>query len=166
MKNILAIIFIILLFSFNSHGQKGNYKSLKQMQWLAGYWKGTYNGAPFYEAWIYVHDSLMVNLGIEIKNADTIVKENGYTRLQNGNIIHGGSDATWQLTELTDSKMVFENSTLKYANKIIWSHSANDHWLTDIHNPSGLIKYDLERVPWLKTAVDNFINRSKRAGKN
>ena len=78
------------------------------MDWLAGHWKGMYNGGPFYESWIKVNDSVMVNLAIEIKNADTLVKENGFIRLQGGNIIHGGTDASWQLTELTDSKMIFE----------------------------------------------------------
>ena len=166
MRNTFISLFVVLFMSLITHGQKNNKQSLKQMEWLAGYWKGMYNGAPFYEAWIKVHDSLMVNLAIEIKNTDTVVKENGFIRLQRGTIIHGGPDVTWRLTELTDSKMIFENDTLKYANKIIWSHSANDHWLTEIHNPGRVINYDLERVPWLKGAVDNFINRAKRSGRN
>ena len=166
MRNTFMSLFVVLFMSIITHGQKNNHPSLKQMEWMAGYWKGMYNGAPFYEAWIYVHDSLMVNFSIEIKNTDTVVKENGLIRLQRGIIMHGGADANWRLTELTGSKMVFENDTLKYANKIIWSHSANDHWLTEIHNPRRVINYDLERVPWLKVTVDNFIKRAKRSGRN
>jgi hypothetical protein len=56
--------------------------------------------------------------------------------------------------------MIFVNDTLKYANRIIWSHSANDHWLTEIHNPAGIIHYDLERVAWLNNAVNKFIKKN------
>lgn len=129
------------------------------MKWLAGHWKGMYNGAPFYESWVWAHDSLMVNLAIEIKGGDTTIKENGFIRLKNGKITHVGTDATWQLAKLSDTEMIFVNDTLKFANRITWSHSANDHWLTEIHNPKGIIHYDLERVPWLNNAVNRFINK-------
>ena len=162
MKNILLTCFLLAATSIDSFGQKNNYQSLKQMDWLAGYWQGTYQGGPFYEAWIKVNDSLFVNLGIEIKNNDTLVKENGFIRLQNGNITHGGGKDTWQLAELTDTKMVFENGALNYANKITWSHSTNDHWLTEIHNPKSIINYELVRIAWLKQVVDDFIRKAKR----
>lgn len=162
MKKINTILFCLLVFGFVSSAQQNKYSSLKQMKWLAGHWKGMYKGAPFYESWIMVNDSLMVNLSIEIKNKDTLVKENGFTRLQkNGTIIHGGTNASWQLTKLNDTEMIFENDTLKFANRIIWSHSPNDHWITVIHNPSGVINYDLERVPWLDKVVSRFINKKK-----
>ena len=157
MKNILIILSCFLFLATNA--QKSNYRSLKQIQWLGGNWKGMYNGAPFYEAWVIVNDSLMVNLAIEIKNNDTVVKENGFIRIKNGDIIHGGTNATWLLTKLNDREMVFENDTLKFANKIIWSHSANDHWLAEIHNPRGIINYDLERVAGLNKAVNRFIKK-------
>jgi hypothetical protein len=163
MRNIITILGFLIIFHTSLPAQKSEYNSLKQMRWLTGHWKGMYNGAPFYESWIWVNDSLMVNLSIEINEKDTIVKENGFNRLRQGKIIHGSTNAVWQLTELTDSKMVFANDTLKYANRIIWSHSANDHWLTEIHNPGGrVINYDLERVPWLERFVVNFINKNKK----
>lgn len=159
MKSIIVILFAFLAFSYVSCAQKTKYRSLKQIQWLSGNWKGMYNGAPFYEAWVSVNDSLMVNLSIEIKNNDTVVKEHGFIRIKNGAIIHGGTNATWELTKLSDKEMVFENDTLKFATKIIWSHAANDHWLAEIHNPRGVINYDLERVAWLDKAVNRFIKR-------
>lgn len=159
MKNIIVIPVAFLAFSFISSAQKPKYRSLKQIQWLAGNWKGMYYGAPFYEAWVSVNDSLMVNLSIEIKNNDTVVKEHGFIRIKNGNIIHGSTNATWALTKLNDTEMVFENDTLKFANKITWSHSANDHWLVEIHNPRGIINYDLERVAWLNKTVNRFIKK-------
>ena len=166
MRNILLLFSCLLLFYFNSFPQKNKYTSLKQMEWLTGNWQGLYNNAPFYEAWIKVHDSLMINLSIEIKDKDTLVKEHGFIRLQNGDISHGGIDATWQLTKLNDTLMVFENDTLKFANRIAWSHSSGDHWLTEIQNPRGVIHYNLIRVPWLNEVVNNFINRAKKTQGN
>ena len=81
MKKINTILFCLLVVGFVSSAQQNKYRSLKQMKWLAGHWKGMYKGAPFYESWIMVNDSLMVNLSIEIKNKDTLVKENGFTLL-------------------------------------------------------------------------------------
>jgi hypothetical protein len=160
MRKTIITLACLQLFVLASRGQYSNYSSLKQMKWMAGNWKGMYNGAPFYEAWIYVNDSIMVNLSIEIKNNDTLVKEQGFIRARNGKIIHGGSNATWQLSKLNDTEMIFVNDTLKYASRIIWSHSKDDHWLTEIHNPGGkVINYDLVRVPWLDKAVNKFINR-------
>jgi len=161
MKKIITILCCFLLPGFMSHAQTKHYGPIKQMNWLAGSWKGMYQGAPFYESWILVNDSLLVNLSIEIKNNDTLVKEHGFIRLQNGNIIHGSPNAIWELTKLSDTEMIFENDTLKFANRIIWSHSPNDHWITVIHNPSGIINYDLERVPWLDEAVKRFIRKLK-----
>ena len=161
MRKKITVLGCLLFFGFMSFTQTNKYTSLKQMKWLAGSWKGMYKGSPFYESWIMVNDSFLVNLSIEIKNNDTLVKENGFTRLQNGNIIHSGTDATWQLSKLSDTEMIFENDTLKFANRIIWSHSPNDHWITVIHNPSGVINYDLERVPWLDKVVDKFIRKAK-----
>ena len=156
------VITLVCLFPFHlaSFSQYNNYSSLKQMKWMSGNWKGMFNGAPFYEAWIYVNDTLMVNLSIEIKNNDTLVKEQGFISSRKGKIIHGGTNATCQLSKLNDTEMIFVNDTLKYANRIIWSHSKDDHWLTEIHNPGGkVINYDLVRVPWLAKAVNKFINR-------
>ena len=136
--------------------------SVKDIAWLEGNWKGTYNNAPFYEAWRKATDSVMVNFTIEIKGNDTIVKENGAIRLMKLNRDFIGRDASWKLESLSGDKIVLKNDTLKYANRIIWSHSPNDHWLTEIHNPKGVIHYDLERVPWLEEVVNRFIRKAGR----
>jgi hypothetical protein len=133
--------------------------SAKDITWLEGSWKGMYNNAPFYEAWRKVTDSVMVNFTIEIKGTDTIVKENGAIRLMKQNRGFVGRDASWELESLSADKIVLKNDTLKYANRIIWSHASNDHWLTEIHNPKSIIRYDLERVPWLEDVVNRFIRR-------
>jgi hypothetical protein len=137
--------------------------SVKDIEWLQGSWMGQYNNAPFYEAWRKFTDSVMVNFTIQIKGTDTIVKENGAIRLMKQKPGFAGMDASWELESLSGDKIVLKNDTLKYANRIIWSHSPNDHWLTEIHNPGGRIfKYDLERVPWLEEVVNRFIRKAGR----
>jgi hypothetical protein len=136
--------------------------SMKDVEWLQGNWKGTYNNAPFYEAWRKVTDSVMVNLTIEIKGTDTVVKENGALLLMKQNPGFKGLDASWKIESLSGEKIVLKNDTLKYANRIVWSHSADDHWLAEIQNPGGTIKYELERVPWLEEVVNRFIRKAGR----
>jgi hypothetical protein len=136
--------------------------SAKDLAWLEGSWKGMYNNAPFYEAWRKATYSVLVNFTIEIKGTDTVVKENGAIRLMKRFQDFAGRDASWSIDMLTSDKIVLRNDTLQYANRIIWSHSTADHWLTEIHNPKGIIRYDLERVPWLEDVVNRFI---RNAGK-
>jgi hypothetical protein len=131
--------------------------SIKQIEWLQGSWKGMYKNAPFYEAWRKATDSVMVNFLIEIKGTDTIVKENGAILLMKQKRGYSSTNASWQLESLSDDKIVLKNDTLKYANRIIWSHSSNDHWLTEIRSPTGTIYYDLERVTWPEEYVNRFI---------
>ena len=68
-----------------------------------------------------------------------------------------GGDGQWKLIDVTDTSIVLGNDTLKYANKITWSRSRDDHWLAVIENPKNVIRYDLVRVGWLDKYVDGFI---------
>lgn len=154
-KNIMIICFLFM-YSTCCLAQG----PVKDVEWLQGSWKGTYNNAPFYEAWRKVTDSVMVNFTIEIKGTDTVVKENGALLLKKQNLGFKGLDASWELESLSGDKIMLKNDTLKYANRIIWSHSPNDHWLAEIHNPGGIIKYDLERVFWLEEVVNRFIRKA------
>lgn len=158
MKKYILFICLVSL-SFTCCMAQG---SVKDIAWLEGNWKGMYNNAPFYEAWRKVSDSVMVNFTIEIKGTDTLVKENGAIRLMKKNRGFVGTDASWEIESLSGDKVVLKNDTLKYANRIIWSHASNDHWLVEIHNPKGIIKYDLQRIAWLDEPVNRFIRKARR----
>lgn len=148
----------LLVLSLNACAQQaGSSNAVAKMGWLAGTWQGTYQGKPFYESWKKKNDSTLVNLVIEITQRDTIIKEHGAIMSGSKGTVYIGADAQWKLTDLTDTSIVLSNDTLKYANKITWSHSKDDHWLAVIQNPKNVIKYDLVRVDWLDKYVDNFI---------
>ncbi len=157
-----SILLLLLPFAaVSASAQEARYASLQPMQWLSGSWSGTYKDAPFYEAWRSAGDSLLINFSIGIKGVDTVVKENSAVRLmKDGSIrmMDSGNDA-WMLTRLTVDELVLENDTLKYANKITWSHAKNGHWLTVIQNPGGTVKYDMTRAPWLDAVIDRYVAR-------
>lgn len=154
----IGIISILLL-----EAQKiSPHVSAKDLSWLNGGWVGQYNNAPFYEGWRTVNDSILVNFTIEIKGSDTIVKENGALRLMQNRLDFVSKDATWKIDALSSKEIILRNDTIKYANRITWSHSSTDHWLTEIQNPSGVIRYDLVRVAWIDTVIDRYV---RSAGK-
>lgn len=152
-------LFLLSLACVSAKAQQPRHADLKPMQWLLGSWSGMYHDAPFYEAWRSASDSLLINFSIEIKGADTVVKENSAIRLMHDGTVKmmGSKNDVWMLIRLTDGELVLENDTLKYANRIIWSHAKNDHWLTVIHNPGGTLTYDMTRVPWLNAVVDRYV---------
>ena len=157
---ILFIIISAFIISDTAHSQSRN--EITRMQWLVGSWQGTYKSQPFYEAWRMHNDSMLINFSIDVSATDTIVKESGVIKYFD--VTSGGreikfktADGEWPLVSLTDSTIIFGNEKLKYANLIRWSHSNNDHWLTGIKNPGLDLNYDMKRIPWLDTFIDQYV---------
>ncbi|MBD0350532.1 MAG: hypothetical protein ICV65_05180, partial [Flavisolibacter sp.] len=57
------------------------------------------------------------------------------------------------------NEMVFENDTLHFSNRIIWLHTADDHWFTILQHPGSTVDYDMIRVLQLEAAVDRYIRK-------
>lgn len=161
MKTALPFLLLIAVISCKQPPQAPP-ANLQQLNWMVGDWVGTYNGAPFFESWRMVNDSLMLNFSIEVSPVDTVLKENGYIKLTPEGLIHGGENYTWKMDKLTDDEVVFVNPNIPYATRISWRHDANDHWITDIENPKGRIGYDLTRVDWLAPIVDGYMLASDK----
>jgi pimeloyl-ACP methyl ester carboxylesterase len=128
------------------------------MDWLIGSWQGTYNARPFYEAWHKLNDSTLLNFTIEIKNGDTLIQENGIIRVGRNESYYRSRDGQWSVLEANDTGMLLSNDTLKVANRILWSHTKNDHWFTEIKNQQNTVTYDLTRVKWLNQRVGDYIS--------
>lgn len=166
MKIKLLLLCHLIVFSLNACAQKATSSNpVSKMGWIVGSWQGTYKDKPFYESWKKKNDSVLVNLTIEVTKTDTVIKENGVMMAGGKGTVYLGSTAQWKLTAVTDTSIVLSNDTLKYANKITWWHSKDDHWLTVIENPKDVIKYDLVRVAWLDKYVDNFMAKMTKSGK-
>lgn len=166
MKTKLLLLCYVSVFGLTACAQKATSSNpISKMGWIVGSWQGTYKGQPFYESWKKKNDSVLVNLTIEVTKTDTIIKEHGVMMTGSKGTVYLGSTSQWKLTEVTDTSIVLSNDTLKYANKITWWHSKNDHWLTVIENPNGVIEYDLVRVEWLDRYVDRFIAKMTGSGR-
>ena len=158
----MKILFLFIIITLCScSATKIHSTPVDKMQWLIGSWQGTYNSKPFYEAWRKLNDSALINFTIEIKDGDTIVKENGVIRKEGTEMVYKGS-ATWRLLSFTDTSMLFGNDTLRYANRISWTHTKDDHWLTVIKNPTNTITYDIVRINWPEYAIDNYMRTAGR----
>jgi len=161
MKSLL-ILLSFFLFSCDLHHHQSetppdHRSDFKKMQWLVGSWKGMYEGAPFYEGWRKINDTLLMNYAIEIKDGDTTVSAGSPVNVHDGKIHLGLKDSTtWEMSSLKDDEIIFKNDTLKYSNVITWSHSKDDHWLTTLKHPKSTVNFDMIKVPELDRWVDSF----------
>lgn len=161
-----VFLFLCLAAAFSAGAQRSSYTSLKELRWLTGSWAGMANGKPFYEAWRMVNDSLLINFAIEVKGSDTLVTESASIRLSGGQIrMYGDKGASWNGLRLTGNKIVLANDTLRYANRIEWSHSKSDHWMTLIQNPGGQLTYDMVRAPAFDAAVNRYATAAESQGR-
>ena len=160
MKTKLLLSSLVLVVGLIACAQKANSPNpIDKMGWIVGSWQGTYKGQPFYESWKKKNDSTLVNFAIEVNGSDTAIKELGVMLATSKGMLYLGTNSQWKLTDVTNTSIVLSNDTLKYANKITWSHSKEDHWLAVIQNPKNVIEYDLVRVEWVDRYVDSFIRR-------
>jgi hypothetical protein len=138
----------------------------RSLDWLQGTWKGSTGTKNFYEAWRWANDSTLVNFSIEIKDADTLVRETDALVLRSGRIMLGRPPAQWQATRLQKNELVLKNDTLRYSNTIIWGHTPDNHWLTVLEHPGSTVFYDLTKEAVLDRVVDKWVNRHTRQQKN
>jgi hypothetical protein len=157
MKTVLTLAILIISSAANS--QSTSREKFDQMQWLVGSWKGMAGNDAFYEAWRRVNDSVYVNFSIEFKNGDTVVREGSPIHIMKGEIFLGVPPTYWKLTKLKVDEIKFENDTLKFSNKILWQHTKDDHWFTELKHPKTTVTYDLIRMPELDGVVDRFIQK-------
>jgi hypothetical protein len=152
------LFFILLTCQKKSLSQIKQQDVIEKAKWLVGSWKGTYNKGPFYEAW-RIHNNVLVNFTIEIKNGDTSVIEQTAIRANENKIVFG-KKGDWLLKRITGNEIVLENDTAKYSNRIIFLHLDNDHWFTVLENPGSTIYYDMEKIPALDAVVDRFLRKN------
>ena len=157
------MVAIVILLTM--HAQSGYcVKEIQQLKWLTGSWKGMNGDKPFYEAWRLVNDSVLINLEIEIKNGDTIIKEsNGLLLIEQG-IYLGQKPTQWKATRITPNEIVLKNDSLPYSNTIIWLHTKDDHWFAILEHPKSTIYYDLIRQPAIDRKVEEWIGKMRGSG--
>jgi hypothetical protein len=162
MRNLLTLIALIASLPAWCQGAAPAPQSLGQAGWLQGSWKGMTKTGPFYEAWRVINDSTLLNLAIEIKGGDTLIKESATLSLRQGSIWLGGEPARWKASRVVAGEIVLRNDTLRFSNTIIWMHTPEDHWITILEHPHSTVFYDMSRDAALDRKVEAWIRERAR----
>ena len=166
MKNMKKFLFITIVsvIAYSASGQitPTDNKSHHPLKWLEGSWKGKSKDKPFYEAWKFFNDSVLINFEISINNGDTIVRESNAIILKHDHKYYGNKTIQWKISRLTSNELVLKNDSLPYSNTIIWLHTDQDHWLAILENPTSTIYYDLVRDTAIDRKVDEWIREKRK----
>ena len=162
-NNMKKLFYTLILFaSLKASGQSFSTTDIQKLKWLEGSWKGMANDKPFYEAWRFFNDSVLVNFAIEIQNGDTIIKESSALILSGGQVSLGQPPTQWKASRITQNEIVLKNDTLKFSNVIIWLHTKEDHWFTVLEHPRSTVYYDMVRDAALNRKVDAWLADKKK----
>lgn len=159
--SILIIASTIALLTF-AQKKSTDIKGRNPIQWLEGSWKGMSGDKPFYEAWKFFNDSVIVNFEITINNDDTVIRKSGAIILKQNQKYFGNNSIQWKISRITANEIVLKNDSLPYSNTIIWLHTKEDHWFTILENPGTTVYYDLVRDPALDRKVVEWIRLNRK----
>ncbi|MGZ5190074.1 MAG: hypothetical protein ACXWCZ_03585 [Flavisolibacter sp.] len=163
MKQLLLYIIVsFIAFSISGQNNPSDTNDLHPLKWLQGSWKGMSNDKPFYEAWRFFNDSVLVNFEITVNNGDTVIRESNAIILKHNLKYYGNQTIQWKITRITANELVLKNDSLPYSNTIIWLHTKDDHWFAILENPASTIYYDLVKDPVIDRKVDEWIRANKR----
>ncbi len=160
MKTRLTILLLVLTFYVQAQNSIDS-NQISKLTWLTGSWKGMYNGKPFYESWRKFSDKVLVNFSIDIKDKDTVVKEETAIVFTGSKTIFG-KKGEWVLKRVMSNEMMFECDTCKFSNRIIFLRTNDDHWFTILQHPKSTMYYDMVRIKELDAIVDKFISDAKK----
>lgn len=120
---------VLLLSGTVAHGQK---PTLADLAWLAGSWTGTARGIEMEEHWTAPKGNSMVGLHRDVGKGRTLVFEFLRIEQQGDQIVYlsmpnGRSPATpFPLKEVSGTRVVFENPTHDFPQRIIYWKDGND----------------------------------------
>jgi len=131
---------------------------IQRAMWLIGEWENNFDGGKMFESWILEGDSLMTGLSYTIDNGDTVQYETVQLRQRGIDLFYiptvndqnEGEPVEFKLTIFTDSKLVFENPTHDFPQKISYINYSGDSLLAEIsgiyEEEPAAIKFPLKRI--------------------
>jgi pimeloyl-ACP methyl ester carboxylesterase len=124
-----------------------------KMDWLIGTWKGETNGFPFYENWVKLSDTEFDNANYTICNGDTVRGGHSKIEIRNGFIAYTSGNLTWNLKELTDSMLVFENQ--ERGERFTFTRTEEGEWKADLKYRRNQVQYLLQRTESLSALLQD-----------
>ena len=116
----------------------------KKMEWLIGTWKGQVDGHPFYENWTKTSETTLENINFSICNGDTVVEGRSKIEVRNNKIAYTSNNLIWELKDLTDNQVVFENS--RFGETFTFTKKENGEWNAHLKYPNSKVEYTLSRT--------------------
>jgi dienelactone hydrolase len=147
----MKIIFTSLLLTtwlLSSCQTQGQPSDFKKMEWLIGTWKGQVNGHPFYENWTKTSETTFENINFSICNGDSVVGGRSKIEVRNNKIAYTSDNLIWELKDLTDNQVIFENSRL--GQTFTFTKKENGDWNANLKYPSSRIEYTLSKTKSIK----------------
>lgn len=155
MKQIFQLLFLVLTL-FGSCQTKVSKSDFKKMEWLLGTWKGETNGQPFYESWSKVNDTEFENFNFSICNGDTIRGGHSKIEIRNAAIVYTSDDLAWNMKELNDSIVVFENA--RHGETFTFSKTSKGEWKVNLKYPQSETEYLLSETVSVSELLKNKPN--------
>lgn len=99
--------------------------SIEQLSWLAGCWEGAVGEPHIDEQWMTPRGGLMLGMGRTVKGGLATQFEQMRIREQEGTLVFtskpsGQDEASFAAIEVTSSRVVFENKTHDFPQRIIY----------------------------------------------
>ncbi|HZI54686.1 MAG TPA: alpha/beta fold hydrolase [Chitinophagaceae bacterium] len=114
------------------------------MEWLVGTWQGFADGQPFYEHWEKVNDKEYNNINFSLCTGDTVIDSRSKIEIKNKKIVYSSGQNIWELKEIDDAKMIFENDQNKET--FTFSKTAGGEWNAVLKSPQATLNYTLRRT--------------------
>ncbi len=141
-KRTLNAMAVILAMFFVSCGTKETKKEMliDKAQWLLGEWSNTSPEGTVVEKWAKQNDSTYLGNAFFVVEGDTVSSEIVTLEQKGAELFYvptledqnDGNPVTFKLSEITDTKMVFENPTHDFPQKITYSKVDAENIMAEI----------------------------------
>jgi dienelactone hydrolase len=144
MKHAFLLVFLVSAF-LGSCQTKRTAVDFQKMDWLVGTWKGVSDGQVFYEQWRKASDTEFDNVNYSICGGDTIRGGSARIVMKNGKIFYTDDQFAWDLIDITDSVIVFDNP--ERAERFTFSKMSGGDWNAVLQYGQRKVEYQLSRSP-------------------
>jgi hypothetical protein len=129
MKLLITLAIVGLLFG---HARQAPKPTLNELAWIAGSWTGSSGGVDMEEHWTAPKGNSMIGIHRDVAKGRTVSFEFLRIEMQKAQIVYlsmpnGRSPATpFPLKEVSGTRVVFENPTHDFPQRIIYWKDGND----------------------------------------
>lgn len=145
----MLLVTLLLISSMPSKGQ-----NLEDLNWISGYWTGNAQGVAMEELWTNAAGNMLLGVHRDVVGENSMFEFLRITVKDDGTIVYlaapsGKTPTEFTLSELASQKVVFENLSHDFPQRIIYTR-AGDKLTARIEDESG--KKGMQWT-WTKTVL-------------